>query len=39
MSSTERLHPSLNDPKLKLGVFGTNCRNGLIIGNAACLRH
>ncbi len=34
MSNTERIHPLLNDQKLKLGVFGMNCSNGLIISNA-----
>jgi len=34
MSNAKRLHPLLNDQKLKLGVFGMNCSNGLLISNA-----
>jgi dimethylsulfone monooxygenase len=29
-----RVNPLLNDQKLKLGVFGMNCSNGLLISNA-----
>jgi FMNH2-dependent dimethyl sulfone monooxygenase len=31
---TKRVHPMMNDQKLKLGVFGMNCSNGLIISEA-----
>ena len=34
MSTPERVHPLLNDQKLKLGVFGMNCSNGLIMSKA-----
>ncbi|OZI72362.1 LLM class flavin-dependent oxidoreductase [Bordetella genomosp. 12] len=33
-SSGRRPHPLMNDQKLKLGVFGMNCSNGLLISNA-----
>jgi FMNH2-dependent dimethyl sulfone monooxygenase len=33
-TTTRRPHPLFNDQKLKLGVFGMNCSNGLLISNA-----
>ncbi|MCU4119060.1 LLM class flavin-dependent oxidoreductase [Variovorax sp. N23] len=32
--ATRPVHPLLNDQKLKLGVFGMNCSNGLLISEA-----
>jgi len=32
--ASSRTHPLMNDQKLKLGVFGMNCSNGLIISKA-----